>query len=177
MRSSAGKGLIALLKRGRPDAGFLLLMSYASLLSPVILSLTGCGEKLEGYNYRIENADHRVQYGPVVQRAFRDAEDMLGMKLNEPDNNFSLWRFEEGIAKSYIGYKGVIHKREGELGLMGGWTDNSGNIVVYLTDGYLWYETREEAPAVHEAAHWILFSYGIPASQHHDIMSKAGFRW
>lgn len=101
----------------------------------------------------------------VLYGALHAAEAQLGQTY---DGGKIRVRFEEGDVRTGYGWKG----KRVSGGVLGGQTSSIGNTTLYLTDGKIHPHNAE-----HEMAHQILFSHGIPASQHHEIMKAAGFRW
>lgn len=70
MRKSDNKNSTESKRRGWKDAGYLLLVIYALLLCPVVLSLSGCGSR--GMRHDVPEI-HRAAFEDASNRARRDA--------------------------------------------------------------------------------------------------------
>lgn len=174
-------------RHGRPDAGCLLLMLYALLLCPVVLSLSGCALlnvplMMMGMKPTKQTSPYPTIYiaegdtvltEDLVRQWYDSAEQRLGYSFLNPTDYSYIWRTAPGTVKAKSGDKGELVNHDGRPMVMTGSTDNYGNTTIYLTNGKLPKDPMHGG--VHEAGHHILDSNGVPWSEHHAIMRKAGF--
>jgi hypothetical protein len=142
-----------------PDNRFLWAGIGIAAVLLVASLLVGCSSTRSGP--RVPPA-HRAE----VDRAMAEASRKLGMDFKGGGYNVA---FVEGTVPSNL--KGRMGKQTAE-GVALGTTDSRGNVVIYTTNGAYRFEDL-----VHEMAHIILRSHGIPFAEHHAIMRSKGFRW
>jgi len=104
---------------------------------------------------------------PELYGHLHDAENRLGLKHKGGTIRVT---FEAGQVRSgdprWLGrhYDDGVHR-----GIALGISYSNGKVLLYTTNGAF-----KPATAVHEMAHQVLFSHGIPAGEHHAIMRAAG---
>jgi hypothetical protein len=144
----------------RMDIEYALVL--VGLIGLILMLALGCSATRSGP--RVPPA-HRGE----VDRAMAETSRKLGMAHK---GGWYSVAFREGTAQSNI--KGRMGKQTA-VGVALGTTDSRGNVVMYMTAGAYRFEDL-----VHEMAHVILISHGVPISPEavqHDMMKAKGFRW
>jgi hypothetical protein len=125
-------------------------------------------KRMFGSSWKVRGNIKAKGHHEQLQQALDVAESMLGMLARHPIKVITA----EGSYRSHAGWLG----QRVANGTLGGQTSPRGVVSIFLTNGAVWLADPAEAPAVHELAHAILYQHGVPTSEHHLRMRRAGFR-